>query len=264
MRFASLGSGSEGNALVVQTFESVAGEIHPTTILIDCGFNQKELQRRLGRLGLAIADLDAIFVTHEHSDHIGGVFRVSRNHSVPAFMTRGTFVNHNDALAEMAEVRFLRAYEPVEFRGLQITPFTVPHDAREPVQYVVSDQNCRLGVLTDLGHLTPSLVDDLSGLDAFVLESNHDSEMLRKSSYPASLKRRISGPYGHLANDKAATLLREIDRSRLQLIVAAHLSQSNNTPDLARAHLAEGARVNPGEIRVACQEQGFDWIDVAV
>ncbi len=256
MRFASLGSGSEGNALVVQS----NGAGRPTTIMIDCGFNQKELERRLNRVGLTTTDLDAIFVTHEHSDHMGGVFRVGRNFDIPVHLTRGTFINNNDALAELAPVRIISADQAIEFQGLKITPFTVPHDAREPVQYVVEDADTRLGVLTDLGHLTPSLYQDLARLDALVLECNHDPEMLAKSSYPASLKRRISGPYGHLANDVAAQLLAGLDRSRLDTIIAAHLSSSNNTPELAREHLSVACKRPAYEIGVALQGEGFDWV----
>jgi phosphoribosyl 1,2-cyclic phosphodiesterase len=258
VRFASLGSGSEGNALIVQTREGGT----TTTIMIDCGFNQKELERRLNRVGLSTPDLDAIFVTHEHSDHIGGVFRVGRKFDIPLYMTRGTYINHNDALAELASVQIICAYTPVVFQDLSVMPFTVPHDAREPVQYVVQDRHARLGALTDLGHLTPSLYQDLAGLNALVLEANHDSDMLERSSYPASLKRRIAGPYGHLANDVAATLLAGLDRSQLQTILAAHLSSSNNTPDLAREHLSAACGRPPSEIGVALQDEGFDWIEL--
>ncbi len=251
MRFASLGSGSEGNALVVQH--------ERTTIMIDCGFSQKELERRLARVELTVADLDAIFVTHEHSDHIGGVFRLGRKHDIPVFLTRGTFINTNDPLAELCPVSFICPYMPVAFQDLDILPFTVPHDAREPVQYVVSDGQTKLGVLTDLGHLTPSLVTDLSGLDAMVLECNHDPAMLAASSYPAGLKRRISGPYGHLSNETAGQLLAQLDRSRLQTVIAAHLSSSNNTAELARECLAFAAKRPEQEIGVALQGEGFDW-----
>jgi phosphoribosyl 1,2-cyclic phosphodiesterase len=121
VRFASLGSGSEGNALIVQTRDGGS----TTTIMIDCGFNQKELERRLNRVGLTTPDLDAIFVTHEHSDHIGGVFRVGRKFDIPLYMTRGTFINHNDALAELARVNIVCAYTPVTFQDLCVVPFTV-------------------------------------------------------------------------------------------------------------------------------------------
>jgi phosphoribosyl 1,2-cyclic phosphodiesterase len=255
VRFASLGSGSEGNALVVQSGSGA----DQTTVMIDCGFGQKELERRLARLQLNINDLDAIFVTHEHSDHIGGVFRLGRKYEIPVYLTRGTFINTNDPLAELCPVTFIQPYLAIDFQGLQITPFTVPHDAREPVQYVVADGATKLGVLTDLGHLTPSLVQDLSGLDALVLECNHDPAMLAASNYPAGLKRRIAGPYGHLANATAGELLAQLDRSRLQTVIAAHLSSSNNLPELARECLGFAAKRPEREIGVALQGEGFDW-----
>jgi phosphoribosyl 1,2-cyclic phosphodiesterase len=255
VRFASLGSGSEGNALVVQ----VSSEQSTTTVLVDCGFGQKELERRLQRVGLTTTDIDAIFVTHEHSDHMGGVFRIGRKHDIPVYMTRGTLMNTNDPLAELCTVRLLSPNQPIDFQDIRIEPFTVPHDAREPVQYVLDSGTKRLGVLTDLGHLTPLLPKVLSQLDALILECNHDTDMLANSSYPASLKRRISGPYGHLANDVAAQLLGQLDQSRLQTLVAAHLSSSNNLPALARHALASVVRRPDHEIGVALQGEGFDW-----
>jgi phosphoribosyl 1,2-cyclic phosphodiesterase len=256
VRFASLGSGSEGNALIVQ---SGSGSTR-TTIMIDCGFSQKELERRLARIELSIADLDAMFVTHEHSDHIGGVFRLGRKHEIPVYLTRGTFMNTNDPLAELCPVTFIQPYKAVDFQGLQVTPFTVPHDAREPVQYVIGDGQSKLGVLTDLGHLTPSLIQDLNGLDALVLEANHDPAMLAASSYPESLKRRISGPYGHLANETAGHLLSQLDRSRLKTVIAAHLSSSNNRAELARECFGFAAKRPEHEIGVALQGEGFSWV----
>jgi phosphoribosyl 1,2-cyclic phosphodiesterase len=255
VRFASLGSGSEGNALIVQSGSGASA----TTIMIDCGFSQKELERRLARIALTISDLDAVFVTHEHSDHIGGVFRLGRKHDIPVYLTHGTFINTNDPLAELCPVSFIRPYQAVEFQGLQVMPFTVPHDAREPVQYVVGDGESKLGVLTDLGHLTPSLIDDLSGLNALVLECNHDPAMLAASNYPAGLKRRISGPYGHLANETAGQLLAQLDRSQLQTVIAAHLSSSNNRAELARECLGFAAKRPESEIGVALQGDGFGW-----
>ena len=257
MRFASLGSGSEGNALIAQS----SGAGRPTTIMIDCGFGQKDLERRLARVDLGIDDLDAIFVTHEHGDHVGGVFRLGRKFKIPVYMTRGTFMNSADPLAELCPITFIQADVTVEFGDLRISPFTVPHDAREPVQYVIEDHRCKLGVLTDLGHLTPNLDIALEGLDAFILECNHDEDMLAKSQYPASLKRRISGPYGHLANGLAAQLLARLNSNQIETIVAAHLSSSNNTPDLARDYLANASARPSKEIGVAFQGEGFGWIE---
>lgn len=256
MRFASLGSGSEGNALVVETHDGVTA----TRVLIDCGFGVREAERRLRRLDLSPADLHAIFVTHEHSDHVGGVLAMARRHRLPVHMTFGTAraCRAADALGD-ATLQVIDSHRAIAFRDLSIEPFPVPHDAREPVQYVLDDGRGRLGVLTDIGRPTELLPRTLARLDALVLECNHDPDLLAASSYPAMLRRRIAGSYGHLCNADAAAILAGLDRSRLLRIVAAHLSRSNNRPDLARAALAEAIGARHDDILVADQDEGLDW-----
>lgn len=254
MRFASLGSGSEGNALLISTR---SGTTH-TTVMLDCGFAVRETERRLARLDVLPADIAGIVVTHEHQDHIGGVFKFARRHRVPVWLTFGTYQSvrqHCDGVT----LHFCRDGEQFNIRDLTLTPYTVPHDAGEPVQYVADDGKARLGVLTDAGHATPHMIDTLGGCNALVLECNHDRRMLRDSHYPESLKRRIGGDYGHLSNETAAEILAVIDRSRLQRIVGAHLSLKNNTQTLALAALT-GVVQDEVEVSTACQEQGFDWI----
>lgn len=141
-------------------------------------------------------------------------------------------------------------------------PFPVPHDAREPAQFIIGDGARRLGQVTDLGETTPHIVDILGGCDALVLECNHDPALLAKSTYPYPLKQRIAGRYGHLENAAAAALLRQLDKSRLRHVVAAHLSQQNNTPDLARAALAAVLDCAPPEVDVASAEDGLDWREI--
>lgn len=252
MRFASLGSGSRGNALVVEA----AG----TRLLLDCGFGPRNLASRLARVGLAPEDLDAIVVTHEHADHLGGVAACARRYGIDVFLTHGTL-----SVAELGDVvaRVFDSHLPFAIGGIEVRPFPVPHDAREPVQFVFSDGAGRLGVLTDAGCVTPHMVDMLSGCHALVLECNHDMAMLEAGHYPPHLKRRIAGRYGHLDNLAAAELLTRIDRSCLRQVVAAHLSQENNTPTLACAALATVLGCTPGEVGVADQEAGCDWRDVA-
>jgi len=249
VRFASLGSGSKGNALVVESGE--------TRILIDCGFGPRELTSRLARLGLAPEDLDAILVTHEHGDHVGGVARVAKRFSLVVHMSHGTCVAAD--LAGQAEVRLFDCHTAFAVGDLQIQPFPVPHDAREPTQFVVSDGQWRLGVLTDAGCVTPHMVEMLDDCDGLVLECNHDAEMLRNGSYPWPLKQRVGGRLGHLDNMAAASLLGQIGHRRLQHVVAAHLSEQNNTPDLARAALAGVLGCGGQDVAVASQQQGFDW-----
>lgn len=249
MRFASLGSGSKGNALVVESGR--------TRVLIDCGFGPRELTTRLARLGLVPEDLDAILVTHEHGDHVGGVARVAQRFSLAVHMSHGTCTAA--ALAGRVEVSVFDSHTAFAVGDLEVRPFPVPHDAREPTQFVVGDGQRRLGVLTDAGCATPHMVAMLDGCDGLVLECNHDADMLRNGSYPWSLKQRVGGRLGHLDNAAAASLLGQIDHRRLQHVVAAHLSEQNNTPELARAALAVVLGAGGREVAVADQQQGFDW-----
>lgn len=254
MRFASLGSGSEGNGLVV--------EAGATRVLIDCGFGVRETVLRLARLGLAPEDLAAILVTHEHADHIGGVAAFATRYDIPVWLTFGTLDMAAERLEPVPRVMGFDSHDAFAIGALSVHPFPVPHDAREPVQFVVGDGASRLGVLTDIGMTTPHVAASLSGCDALVLECNHDASMLAGGSYPFSLKQRIGGRYGHLCNDEAAALLRSIDTSKLRHIVAAHLSQENNTPALARSALAGALGCEFDWIGIADQAIGFAWRDL--
>lgn len=254
MRFASLGSGSEGNGLVV--------EANGTVVLIDCGFGLRETAARLARLGLAPTALAAILVTHEHSDHVGGVPAFAARHGIPVWATFGTLAVVSERFEGMTQVYGFDSHDPFAIGALEIMPIPVPHDAREPVQYVLGDGARRVGVLTDLGVSTPHVEASLSGCDALVLECNHDAAMLANGDYPYPLKQRIAGRFGHLDNDAAAGILGRIDASRLKHLVAAHLSKQNNTPELARAALATALGCAPDWIGIADQAAGFDWREV--
>ena len=257
MRFASLGSGSEGNALLVE----VQSGTTTTRVLLDCGFSAKELERRLARLGLGVESLDAILITHEHSDHIGSALTLARKWSIPLHMSWGTARAVGADEAEV-DLHVLWGDEAVAIGDLSVLPYTVPHDAREPLQYVLSDGGSRLGVLTDVGTSTPHISAVLSGCDALVLECNHDVRMLAASRYPQSLKARIGGNHGHLNNEAAAEILASLDRSRLRHLIAAHLSQQNNTPALAQAAMAGVLGAAAVEVVVASQDDGFDWLSL--
>lgn len=251
MRFASLGSGSRGNALVVE-----AGQ---TRVLLDCGFAARTVSERLARLGMDAALLSAILVTHEHGDHIAGVFRLARRLSIPVYLTHGTLSAAPRGKLDLPECRVIDSHASFSLDGLEITPFPVPHDAREPVQFTFSDGKHSLGVLTDVGEITAHIVDVLRSCDALVLECNHDLQMLAQSDYPAMLKNRIAGRLGHLDNAAAASLLNRIDTGRLQHLVAAHLSEQNNRPELAVRALAEALNCAAEWVGVADQETGFSW-----
>ncbi|MFC5474281.1 MBL fold metallo-hydrolase [Paraherbaspirillum soli] len=257
MKFASLGSGSEGNALLI----SAASGGTTTNVMLDCGFGIRETERRLARLEMDGAALSAIVVTHEHQDHVGGVFKFARRHRLPVWLTFGTYQALRKDCSDVA-LQFCRDGEPLVIGNLELTPYTVPHDAREPVQYVATDGEYKLGVLTDAGKSTDHLVNALGGCDALVLECNHDRQMLSNSNYPASLKRRIGGQYGHLSNDAASEILAALDQSRLRKVVGAHLSLRNNTSELAYSALCSGRHSEQVEVIIACQEEGFGWIEI--
>lgn len=251
MRFASLGSGSKGNALLVD-----AGS---TRVLLDCGFGLRESATRLARLGCSPEDLSGILITHEHSDHIAGAFALAGRFRLKLWMSHGTFSASRAREQDTLAVELIDSHQAFSIDDLEIQPFPVPHDAREPVQFTFSDGRCRLGVLTDLGCSTPHVEQMLSGCDALVLECNHDKNMLFGGDYPHQLKRRIASRLGHLDNEAAAALLGAIDTSRMQHVIAAHLSQQNNMPALARRSLASVLGCSETWIGVACQEEGFDW-----
>jgi phosphoribosyl 1,2-cyclic phosphodiesterase len=254
MRFASLGSGSEGNGLVV--------EAGTTRVLVDCGFGVRDTVARLARLGLAPSDLTAILVTHEHSDHIGGVPAFAARYAIPVWATFGTLSVVAERFEGMTHVYGFDSHEHFAIGALEIVPIAVPHDAREPVQYVIGDGARRVGILTDLGVSTLHVEDCLTRCDALVLECNHDPDMLENGSYSWSLKRRIASRLGHLDNGTAAALLARLDNSKLVHIFAAHLSRENNTRELARAALADALGCAQEWIGIAGQDEGFDWRDL--
>jgi phosphoribosyl 1,2-cyclic phosphodiesterase len=232
--------------------------------MLDCGFTVQETEARLARAGLEPSDLSGIIVTHEHGDHADGVFPFARRHGVPVWMTYGTLaaVRETGAVVENCPIRLVDAAIAFTIGDLLVQPFTVPHDAREPVQYVLSDGARRLGVLTDAGCSTAHIEASLSGCDALVLECNYDPDMLEGGPYPPSLKARIAGRLGHLDNATSGAILAALDRSRLKHVIAAHLSQTNNRPELARAALARALACDAESISVATQEEGFSWREI--
>lgn len=251
MRFTSLGSGSRGNAWLVQKGS--------TLVMVDCGFGLAEITHRLARRGVAPEAVSAVVLTHEHSDHARGAIRFASRYGCALWMTHGCRSQLAAAGELPKQTRLLKTDRCWAIGDLELRPYPVPHDAREPVQYVISDGRVRLGMLSDAGHVTAHMRQCLDACDALVLECNHDVDLLRQGSYPPALKARILGRHGHLDNQAAACLLASLDTTRLQHVVAAHLSEENNNPDLARAALAGALGCRPEEIAVAEQAQGLDW-----
>lgn len=250
-RFASLGSGSRGNATLVNWGQA--------NVLIDCGFSVRETEQRLGRFGLAPTDLSAILVTHEHSDHIKGVAALARRYGLPVFMTPGTWFSRE--MGDLPDLQLIHAYTPFVLGDMQVVPVAVPHDAREPAQFVFEYSGRRLGILTDLGSITPHVEACYQDLDAIVLEANHDPVMLVSGSYPPSLKQRVGGHWGHLSNQQAAGFLQRLNCARLQHLVVAHISQQNNSLEVAQAALAP-VTAAVQRVTYACQDEGFGWLSV--
>lgn len=260
IRFTSLGSGSEGNALLIE-----AGGPRGTRLMIDCGLPLRHALARMEARGVDPKGLNAILVTHEHGDHIGGVMSLARKTGATVYLTRGTHAALHMRSAEACNgvtLHLIDSHEPFELGAVEVRPFPVPHDAREPVQYVIAWGDLSLGVLTDLGMLTAHVERSLQDCDGLVLEFNHDPDLLANSSYPDSLKQRIAGRYGHLCNRDAAGFLAGLNFDRLQHVVAAHLSQSNNSPE----HVLEAVREALGDVPdcfyLATQQDGFDWLTI--
>ncbi|MGM0554097.1 MAG: MBL fold metallo-hydrolase [Pseudomonadota bacterium] len=252
IRFCSLGSGSGGNALLVESGR--------TRVLVDCGFSMQETERRLARAGVLPADLDALLITHEHADHIGAAGPFSRRYRLPVHLSHGTRTNARDP--NFAALVELQPDQPITIGDLEITPFTVPHDAREPTQFVFGDGATRLVLMTDAGHVTPHMIRQADAANALLLECNHDPQMLRTGRYPEPLKQRVGGGYGHLPNHQATTLLQQADCSRLSHLIGMHLSSDNNHPDLARAALAAGVGATANDPEIATQDHGFGWREI--
>jgi phosphoribosyl 1,2-cyclic phosphodiesterase len=252
VRFASLGSGSRGNATLIEYAE--------TCLLLDCGFTVKETELRLQNFNKSPADLAAIVVTHEHSDHIKGVGALARKYKLPVYMTSGTY--QSGRFGNLTTLNLINSHESFQINQMTVHPIPVPHDAREPCQFVFQNGKKRLGVLTDLGSITPYVRQQYTGLDALLLECNHDPDMLKEGPYPYPLKQRILGDYGHLSNAQAAQLLGAIDIDSLQHLIVSHISQQNNTVEHVTAELMRAIPRGIQGLKLADQESGFDWCQI--
>jgi phosphoribosyl 1,2-cyclic phosphodiesterase len=257
MKFASIGSGSDGNGLVV--------EKNSTRLLLDCGFGLRDAIARLEKLSIKPDELSGIIITHEHEDHASGAYRLANKYNIPVWLTHGThkmierLLPKHHQLNPKFKANIIDSHDRFSIGDLEITPFPVPHDAREPVQYIFSDGARKLGVLADTGCSTPHIENMLSGAHALVLECNHDLDLLMQGSYPWSLKQRVSGRLGHLDNKTAANILERLDNTHLQHLIAAHLSEKNNSPELAKMALSSVLNCENNWIGIADQQNGFGW-----
>lgn len=253
LRFVSLGSGSRGNALLLETPQ--------IRVLIDCGFAAREIEIRLARLDVKPQSISAMLVTHEHGDHIRGVGALARRYGIPVWLTAGTL--RAGKLGEIADLRHIDCHNGWFSLGdLEVLPFPVPHDAREPCQFLFQLGPRRLGLLTDAGHITQHIRENLQTCDALVLEFNHDSEMLAKGPYPPPLRARVGGRHGHLSNAQAIDLLRQIPSARIQYLLACHLSETNNSAQRVRQSLSQELPSLQERLRVACQDDVSGWLDI--
>ena len=275
LRYKNLSSGSTGNATLVEA--SSMHSTKPNRVLVDCGMRLSRLLELLAVANVQPTNIDAIFITHEHSDHIGCVTQLASRFSIPVWASSGTHAALQDMQLKLrskqpshsqlvigfeALVRIASDTCPIEVGDLLLNPFTVPHDAREPLQLTCSDGNVKLGILTDLGHASRHVIESIAGCHALLLESNHDEEMLSNSKYPAFLKARVGGDFGHLSNAQAAEVLSAVMHDKLRHVSAAHLSQQNNHPSLAQSALATVLGCMPAEIFAACPETGTPWMAV--
>jgi phosphoribosyl 1,2-cyclic phosphodiesterase len=275
LRYKNLSSGSTGNATLVEASNGQSQK--PSHVLIDCGMRLSRLLELLAVADVQPADIDAIFITHEHSDHIGCVTQLASRYSIPVWASSGTHAALQDMQLKLrskqpshsqlvpgfeALIRIASDTCPIDVGDLQLKPFTVPHDAREPLQLTCSDGDAKLGILTDLGHASRHVLSQLAGCNALLLESNHDEVMLSNSKYPAFLKTRVGGDFGHLSNTQAAAVLSAVMHDKLRHVSAAHLSQQNNHPTLVQNVLASVLGCMPAEIFAACPETGTPWMAV--
>ena len=279
IHFTALSSGSKGNSSLLST--------RTTTILIDAGLNCRELFRRLYSIGQDPTDIDAIVITHEHSDHIAGMATTARKLGIPVYLTEPTYrewvqqsasrvvSTYTDWLAsiespetqfeftprstDLPEVHHFQPRSPFQIGNISVTPFSIPHDAIDPVGFLFNAEGKQIAFATDLGHVSPDVEENIRNCDLLVLESNHDIDMLENGEYAPPLKERVASDTGHLSNSAVAEFLSRSWESTSAWIVLAHLSASNNTPELARMSAQNALAANPrlleNKIMVASQDR---------
>jgi phosphoribosyl 1,2-cyclic phosphodiesterase len=229
--FQALASGSKGNAVVVSSYQ--------TRILLDAGLSARELVLRLEQTQVKAKQLDAMVISHEHTDHVRGLGTLSRRFDLPVYLTQGTLENLSPEIGHLADVRLFQAGVSFAVGDIRISPFALSHDAKDPAGFVLEHNSQRLGVCTDLGMVTQLVRTRLQGCHGLILEANHDPDLLSSGPYPPSLQQRIRSRHGHLSNADSFELLKSIYHDNLQVVLFAHLSEVNNRPELVLANARE-------------------------
>lgn len=258
LRVLILGSGSSGNATLVET--------STTRLLVDAGFNRKETMRRLAALGASIDGVQGILISHEHTDHISGLANLSRSFNASVYITEGTYAEYQrlvprEESQKIAQVETLVPSRRFAVGDIEITAFSIPHDAADPVGFTLRAEGYKVSIVTDLGYLPAHVREHLRGSDLLILESNHDLEMLKVGPYPWHVKQRVMSRTGHLSNHAVSEFLCDGEGfdGRARWLVLAHLSENNNNPDLARLSAEEALGRRPeaeafvGELHIASQ-----------
>ncbi len=246
MRFSILGSGSRGNAVFVESGK--------TGILIDAGFPGKEIASRLHSIGRQLGDISALFLSHEHGDHISGAGVISRKCEIPIYANPGTYRAGEKRMGKPFTRKEFETGDLIQIDDLMVRSFRISHDTADPVGFVVSDGKFSIGCCTDTGNISHLITQRLSGCNALILEFNHNLEMLKNGPYPLSLQQRVRSSMGHLSNEDAAVCLAGLIGTQLRFVALAHLSETNNTPTLAR-EAARAAVHEWGETALLVAEQ---------
>ena len=246
--FASLGSGSEGNSFLIKTDKTI--------FMVDCGFNYKETENRLSELGLTFSDINHILITHEHEDHMRAIKMIIKKEKIQISCSYGTAKK----IGIVDEVNIINPGDIVVDNDLRVEVVPVPHDAREPCHYVFKKDTLKIGIITDFGSLTPKIIESYSNLNYLVVEANHDTNLLMKSSYPTILKNRIFGKLGHANNDLTFDLISQIKKDKLKKIIFCHLSKQNNQKEIIKHTVKE--YFDKFQCEFISQENIFNWSEI--